>query len=177
MFTGYPTEAVTYYVWQMATDEEFEDIIYEDTREEVDYTFEETGSYYMRFLVRNDETGCESAGETYRIFIGESALDCPNVFSPGTTPEVNDIWKVSYKSLVEFHCWIFNRWGALVYEYTDPAGGWDGTYRGKLVDPGVYYYVITATGIEGKSYRKRGAITIIRYKRGGSSNSSTDMGG
>ncbi|MBQ4034994.1 MAG: gliding motility-associated C-terminal domain-containing protein, partial [Paludibacteraceae bacterium] len=32
---------------------------------------------------------------------------------------------------------IFNRYGQMIFEGND---GWDGTYRGVLVDPGVYYY-------------------------------------
>jgi hypothetical protein len=60
-----------------------------------------------------------------------------------------------------------------VYEFTDPDGGWDGTYNGRLVDPGVYYYVITATGSDGKKYKKRGDINILHYKKGASSGGGT----
>jgi gliding motility-associated-like protein len=91
------------------------------------------------------------------------------VFSPGSEDEVNHIWKVSYKSLVEFHCWIFNRWGKLLYEFTDPSGGWDGYYNGRLVDTGVYYYVIEALGSDGIRYNPTGAISILRYSRSESS--------
>lgn len=100
-----------------------------------------------------------------------SELTCPNVFSPGVSIGVNDVWKVSYRSIVDFHCWIFNRWGNKIIEFTDPAEGWDGTYHGKLVSPGVYYYVIQARGSDGKNYKLSGDINIIRYRdrSGGSS--------
>lgn len=173
VFTGYPTDAVMYRVWEMATDPEFENIILQYNQDEVDYTFNDAGTYYMRYMVANAAGTCEDYGEDsdtgedyYTITVSESELVCPNVFSPGSTEGVNDIWKVSYKSLVEFHCWIYNRWGNLVCEFTDPGGGWDGTYRGKLVDTGVYYYVVTATGSDGVKYKKRGDITILRYKKG-----------
>ena len=166
IFTGYPTQAVVYRAWEMATDPEFENIILTYNQNEVDYTFNESGTYYMRYKVANEDGTCEDYGETYTISVGESELVCPNAFSPGTTPEINDVWKVKYKSLIEFHCWIFNRWGNLVCEFTDPDEGWDGTYHGKLVDTGVYYYVITAVGSDGKTYKNRGDITILRYKRG-----------
>jgi len=115
--------------------------------------------------------------------VSESSLgsgprgDLPNVFSPGNHDGVNDVWKVTYKSLAVFHCWIFNRWGNLVYEYTDPDGGWDGTYHGKLVDTGVYYFVITAEGTDGVKYKKRGDITILRYKKGAAGTSGSESGG
>ena len=180
VFTGYPTDAVVYRVWEMATDQDFEDITLQFNQDEVDYTFNEAGTYYMRYRVANADGTCENYGETYTITVSESELVCPNVFSPGSTEGVNDVWKVSYKSLVEFHCWIFNRWGNLVCEFTDPGSGWDGTYRGRLVDTGVYYYVVTALGSDGVKYKKRGDITILRYKRGAEGTSgggAIDTGG
>ena len=62
-------------------------------------------------------------------------------------------------------------------EFTDPGSGWDGTYRGKLVDTGVYYYVVTALGSDGVKYKKRGDISILRYKRGGEGTSGDGSGG
>lgn len=178
IFTGYPSDNVVYRVWEMATDQEFEDIILQYNQDVWDYTFYDAGNYYIRYRVANADGTCEEYGETYNVLVSESELVCPNVFSPNGD-KVNDIWKVSYKSLTEFHCWIFNRWGSLVYEYTDPGGGWDGTYRGKFVDTGVYYYVVTATGSDGVKYKKRGDITILRYNRGaeGTSNGVPGDGG
>ena len=177
VFTGYPTDGVVYRVWEMATDQDFENVILQYNQDEVDYTFNEAGTYYMRYMVANADGTCEAYGDTYSIMVSESELVCPNVFSPGSTEGVNDVWKVSYKSLVEFHCWIFNRWGNLVCEFTDPGSGWDGTYHGKLVDTGVYYYVITALGSDGVKYKKRGDITIMRYKKGASGTSGNGTGG
>ena len=177
VFTGYPTDAVVYRVWEMATDQDFENVILQYNQDEVDYTFNDYGTYFMRYMVANASGSCESYSDTYTITVSESYLECPNAFSPGSTPGVNDVWKVSYKSLVEFHCWIFNRWGNLVYEYTDPGGGWDGYYHGKLVDTGVYYYVITAVGSDGVKYKRRGDITILRYKKGAAGTSGGMTGG
>ncbi|MFV0535946.1 MAG: gliding motility-associated C-terminal domain-containing protein [Dysgonomonas sp.] len=57
---------------------------------------------------------------------------------------------------------IVNRWGVKMYESTDPAKGWDGRYKGKYVNTGVYFYVIEAQGSDGVKYRKRGDINILR---------------
>ena len=177
VFTGYPSDAVVYREWEMATDPDFENVILQFNQDEVDYTLSDAGTYYMRYMVANASGSCEAYGETYIISVSESELECPNVFSPGSTPGVNDVWKVHYKSLVEFHCWIFNRWGNLVCEFTDPSSGWDGTYHGKLVDTGVYFYVVTATGSDGVKYKKRGDISILRYKKGAAGTSSDVTGG
>ena len=177
IFTGYPTDAVVYRVWEMAKDQDFENVILQYNQDEVDYTFNEAGTYYMRYMVANADGSCESYGDVYTITVSESELVCPNIFSPGSTEGVNDIWKVSYKSLIEFHCWIFNRWGTLICEFTDPGSGWDGTYHGRLVDTGVYYYVVTALGSDGIKYKKRGDITILRYKKGASGTSGGGVAG
>ena len=177
MFTGYPTDAAVYYKWEIANDVDFEDVILQYNQNEVDYTFHDAGTYYVRYMVANAAGSCESYGDTYTINVSESQLgkgargDIPNVFSP----DINEVWKVPHKSIVEFHCWIYNRWGALLYEFTDPNGGWDGRYKGRLVDTGVYYYVVTATGSDGVKYKKRGDINILRYK--GSDGTSADTPG
>ena len=169
VFTGYPTDAVVYRVWEMARDPLFEDVFLQYNQDEVDYIFDESGTYYMRYTVANASGTCQKS-DVYTISVDVSWLplpqEIPNVFSPGTTPGVNDVWRVRSKSLIEFHCWIYNRWGNLIYEYTDPDGGWDGTYRGSYVDTGVYYYVLTATGSDGKPHERRGDITVMRYKGG-----------
>ena len=88
----------------------------------------------------------------------------PNEFSPGTTPGINDEFRVAYKSLVKFKAWIFNRWGLQMYYWTDPAQGWDGKKGGKYVQPGVYFYVIEAEGSDGIKYKEKGDINILRPK-------------
>ena len=112
----------------------------------------------------SDEAECESYSKTFTISIGESRLEEPNIFSPGSSPGINDEWKVAYQSITSFKCWIFNKWGVQVFYFDDPSKGWDGKYKGKYVDPGVYYYVIEAKGADGVSYKHKGDINILRSK-------------
>ena len=175
-FTSYCTDAVEHKEWQMSYDSEFNDLVLRLNQDEVEQTFEEAGTYYWRFVGSNADGSCEAYGETYTVNIGESELYCPNVFTPDTPDGNNDVWKVSYKSIVEFHCWIFNMWGNKIIEFTDPSQGWDGTYGGKLVKPGVYYYVIQAKGSDGKKYKLSGDINIIRYKENPYGGGYTDGG-
>ena len=118
----------------------------------------------MRFQASNAAGTCDYFSETYEIHIGESQLVCPNAFSPNASEGVNDEWKVSYKSIVEFECHIFNRWGTKIISLTDPSQGWDGKYNGKYVPAGVYYYVIKARGSDGHKYDLSGDINILKYK-------------
>lgn len=99
------------------------------------------------------------------VNISDSYLDVPNAFSPGTSPGINDEFRVAYRSLTRFKCWIFNRWGVEMYHWTDPSKGWDGKKGGKYVAPGVYFYVIEATGSDGKPIKRKGSINILRSKQ------------
>ena len=172
-FKAYCTEAVSHLEWQEASDADFNNIILRLDDEEVTQTFNEAGTFYWRFYATNADASCEAVSETYTVNIGESELVCPNVFSPGSTEGANDIWKVSYKSITEFHCSIFNIWGVEMISFNDPSQGWDGKYKGKLVSPGTYYYVIQAVGADGQKYKLSGDINIIRYKRHNSTGGST----
>ncbi len=133
------------------------------TGEEVDYTFNQSGTFIIKLEVSDQSTTCSTEDEV-QIDISESYLMIPNTFSPGTTPGINDEFRVAYKSLVKFKAWIFNRWGLQMYYWTDPAQGWDGKKGGKYVQPGVYFYVIEAEGSDGIKYKKKGDINILRPK-------------
>ena len=131
---------------------------------EVEYTFQEQGVYRAVAEV-SDQTGTCEATESIELTIATSYLDIPNVFSPGMTPGINDEFRVAYKSLVSFKGWIYNRWGKELFHWTDPAQGWDGRKGGKLVAPGVYYYVIEAVGSDGRRYKRAGDVNILRSKQ------------
>lgn len=163
-FTAQATDAVVFKEWQIAQDADFYFIDFRDNNLEFTYTFRDEGTRYVRFSAANAEGTCEYFSPTYEVQIGESDIKCPNAFSPGSSEGVNDIWKVSYKSIISFSCVIFNRWGVKIASFSDPSQGWDGRYKGKIVPSGVYYYVIKARGADGRKYDLSGDINIIRAK-------------
>lgn len=131
--------------------------------EQLDYTFREAGEFVVALEVSDRTSSC-SWLEELELKIAESYLMVPNAFSPGTSPGVNDEFRVAYKSLVSFKGWIFNRWGIELFRWTDPAQGWDGKKGGKYVAPGVYFYVIEAEGSDGIRYKRKGSVNILRPK-------------
>lgn len=172
-FKGYGTEGVLHYEWQLTKDVNFDDIDYRFNQKDIDYTFTEEGTYYMRLVGSNFDGSCDAVGDTYTINIGSSELKCPNAFTPDGDG-VNDEWKVSYRSLLEFKCWIFDRFGNQIFYFNDPSMGWDGKRNGKLVKPGVYFYVIQAVGADNKQYKKSGDINILRHKNLETGSSETE---
>ena len=173
-FTAYYTDAVSHKEWQIAEDSEFEELLYRYNEDEITHTFNDAGTFYVKFVGTESTGECSAEGETYTVEVGESSLLCPNVFSPTSSEGVNDEWRVSYKSIVEFKCWIFNKWGIQICELTDPSQGWDGKYKGKYVKSGTYYYVIKARGSDGQVYNLSGDINIIGLKEESSSSTSSE---
>ncbi len=173
-FTAAVTDAAVFHEWELARDSEFNQSFLRYSDLEFTHTFREQGTTYVRFTAANDDGTCEYVSETYEVYIGESSLKCPNAFSPGTSEGVNDEWKVSYKSIVEFDCHIFDRNGRKLAHLTDPSQGWDGKINGKTAPSGVYFYVIRAKGADGKKYNLNGNINIIGFKKNNSTNNGTE---
>lgn len=164
-FSAYANEPVaSLYVWKIFRQGQEESPLVRFTEPEVDYTFNDAGDYTATLEV-SDRTGtCTETPESFTIKISTSDLDIPNAFSPGTTPGINDEFRVAYKSLIDYKISIFNRWGVELYRSTNPAEGWDGKKSGKYVPPGVYFYVIEAKGSDGRKFNKKGSINILRPK-------------
>lgn len=155
--------AAVFHEWQLSRDAHFD--VIDDRSSELEFTvnIREQGTTYVRFVADNADGTCEFVSEVLGVEIGESELRCPNAFSPGGSEGVNDEWRVSYKSIIDFDCHIFNRWGVEVAHLNLPDQGWNGYYHGKLVPSGVYFYVIKATGADGRRYNLKGDINVIRY--------------
>lgn len=105
--------------------------------------------------------------EPFRVILSESSLEAPNAFSPNGDG-INDYYNVyNVKSIVSFSAAIYNRWGQQLYSWgIDQIDcedcGWDGTYKGKDVKPGVYYVVIDARGADGIRYEIRRDVNLLR---------------
>jgi gliding motility-associated-like protein len=152
-------------VWKIYNSEYPDNLLVNFSGAEVEYTFNRAGTFIARLEV-SDRTGtCALEADEEYIFIiqiTETELTIPNAFSPGTTPGINDIFKVRYKSLIDFKGWIFNRWGTELFHWTDPSQGWDGKYRGQYVPAGAYYYLIEYTGTDGRRRKRTGDVNVFR---------------
>lgn len=163
-FSAHVTDAAIFHEWQISKYQDFDDIELRFSELDFEYTFIEEGTRYVRFYCANADASCDWYSDVYDVSIGTSSLHCPNAFSPFNEDGVNDLWKVSYSSIVKFDCHIFNRNGREMCSFSDPSQGWDGKFGGKFVPTGVYFYVITATGADGKNYKLSGDINIVDYK-------------
>lgn len=159
-----------YYEWRF-TGEDSDQPYLIRYEQDTKYTFKKAGSTrvvcYAIFTQGGDSISYTqdywTDAEPIIISISESHLDMPNAFSPNGDG-INDIYKAKegYQSLVEFHAAIYNRWGQKLYEWDDPAGGWDGTFHGKDVAQGVYYCRVEAKGADGIKYHFKRDVNLLR---------------
>lgn len=163
-FEAFVPDTVVYTAWEIDTQPDFRSPLLRFNSTSFTRSFQDYGTYYVRFYGTDALADTEYFSDTYTVNVYQSELDCPNTFTPYGSPGVNDEWKVKATSIVSFDCVIFNRAGQEIAHLDNVEQGWDGRYRGKLVSPGVYYYVITARGADGRDYRKSGSINILGYK-------------
>lgn len=95
----------------------------------------------------------------------------PNTFTPNGDGS-NELFKpFPYRFIANVEFKVFNRWGALVFETTNPDLDWDGkNLSGKDLKEGVYYYVCRVfesrvTGIVEQETVLNGSINLIRGSR------------
>lgn len=147
------------YEWHFRMEGESKDIMvrYE---ENTDYTFTKAGKTYVTLYANLGNQERDSS--RICVTISESKLLMPNAFTPNGDTH-NDVYKAKeYQSIVEFHAYIFNRWGQKLYEWTNPAEGWDGNYNGSPVKEGVYFVVVKARGADGIVYNIRKDVNLLR---------------
>jgi gliding motility-associated-like protein len=68
-------------------------------------------------------------------------ITLPNVFTPNNDG-INDVFTLGDIVSKAYDLTIYDRNGAKVYNTTEPASGWDGTFNGNPCAEGVYYYAV-----------------------------------
>jgi gliding motility-associated-like protein len=138
--------------------------------EQVSHVYVEPNECYLPFLVvrARDLPECRDTAFLDCIIIDDmSELEVPNIFSPNGDG-INDFFQVKAQTLKEFKGVIVNRWGRSLYEWTDwenMESGWDGKIDGgNYAAPGVYYYIIKATGMDEKPYDLTGPFHLVKEK-------------
>jgi gliding motility-associated-like protein len=97
----------------------------------------------------------------YEIICEDPYVFIPNAFSPNGDNE-NDVLYVRGIWIEKMIFRIFDRWGELVFESTDPTIGWDGTFRGRKLDPDVYDFYLDVTCVGGLKSITKGNVTLMK---------------
>jgi gliding motility-associated-like protein len=123
------------------------------------HTFNTTDEYGATLTVSSPE-GCIAQ---FTEFVYSPIIYIPNSFTPNNDG-LNDVFKVSVRGISEFSIQIFNRWGDLVHESTDPNEIWQGgDANGEYFIPnGVYSYVVKYKSLDTQAKIENGTITVFR---------------
>lgn len=124
------------------------------------FTFTEAGSYKLKMVCQTPE-GCRDSSEVVVLVIdAKLEVEIPNVFTPNQDG-TNDLFTIKHKGVKTFSALVYNRWGAKIYEWNDPNGGWDGTRNGSKPIDGVYFYVINGTDLSDKPFDFKGTVQLV----------------
>jgi gliding motility-associated-like protein len=132
----------------------------------LDFEFEPTESGIVEIRLE-DDSGCAITTQ-FRITLQVNInVFFPSAFSPNGDG-INDIFtayggqNVSRVTFLK----MFDRWGEEIYLLEDfPPGesmGWDGSYKGKDLNPGVYIYLSEIQFLNGDKKLFAGEVTLFR---------------
>lgn len=105
---------------------------------------EETTTLFLKF----DYSNCSVTDSLQVRVVNSDEIDCGNIPMPRAfTPNqdgLNDRYFItvpaSVDRLISFE--IYDKWNNRIFYTDDPEGAWDGTFDGKVLNPGVFLYKI-----------------------------------
>lgn len=86
-------------------------------------------------------------------------LYIPNAFTPNGDG-MNDAFGVKGEGIQDFQLLVYDRWGEVIFESTDPVKQWDGSYKGQPVQEGTYVYQVFTKDFGRRS--RTGSVTLVR---------------
>lgn len=117
---------------------------------------EETSTYYFTGI---DTNNCKNT-VAIEVLI-EGSLYVPNAFTPNGDG-YNDFFKVEAREVHDYHLYIFNRWGQLIFETTDTEATWNGTHNGKPVLVDAYVWKIDYLDNLNERHEFIGHVNVLR---------------
>ena len=123
--------------------------------------------YQLKIL---DNIGCEQIVNTRVEVKINRDLYIPNAFSPGNRDGINDyFYPLSRKGRIfqikTFE--VFDRWGEKVFSALNmppdqTESGWDGTFSGEILNPGVFLYLFEIEWMDGEITLHRGDVSLLK---------------
>jgi len=130
--------------------------------QEPTHQYADAGQFIIVQTVTN-AAGCTDR-DSLLIAIEENDIlppKLPDAFSPNGDG-VNDVFFVRGGPFLTMDLKLYNGWGELIFQSTDPLFGWDGTHDGTPSINGVYVYTVIATSVDGRDHDRSGKVTLVR---------------
>jgi len=115
------------------------------------------------YTVTVSDSKGNSLTHVYNVIIDRScsALFIPSAFTPNADGQ-NDVFKAEGNGILKMRMFVFDRNGNKVFETTNIDDSWDGTYKGRLLDGGMFFYQAEYSDAMGYSHVKKGQVTLIK---------------
>ncbi|MEN9511132.1 MAG: hypothetical protein RLZZ370_951 [Bacteroidota bacterium] len=122
---------------------------------------------YTVTLIANTPYGCDDTATASLIARSKPLYWFPNVFTPGSSAGMNDLFGLYTPSALQnaitnYNLIIYNLWGEIVFQSRDPKKLWDGTSGGKVCPQGAYVYRCTFNNPENEITAFSGDVTLVR---------------
>jgi gliding motility-associated-like protein len=153
--SGIRDPLVTNYQWYVNSD-------FRSNADELYVTLGQEKQSVITLKVTN-QFGCKN--ETKKIIktddLFADLIYVPNSFSPNDDG-LNDTWRIMGECFEMQACYIYNRWGELIYTLKNNTDTWDGRFKGQTVKDGVYNYkIIGKLYNNGNVFEKTGVIAVL----------------
>ncbi|MFT5821855.1 MAG: gliding motility-associated-like protein [Crocinitomix sp.] len=118
----------------------------------------ESVTYTVNFT---DENGC-TAIDTVMVLVNfVQGVGVPTAFTPNGDGN-NDVLFVKGFGIVGMSFTVYNRYGEVVFSSSDQNIGWDGTFKNREENPGIFTWVLQYTLNDGKYGQQKGNTTLLR---------------
>ncbi len=118
-------------------------------------------TYTLRVV---DTNGCATTSSVRLLTpYYDTALWAPNAFTPLNGDNINDKYFIVGTCIRWATLRIYDRWGTLLYQTTDPRRPWDGTLpgRGTKIPEGVYLYYLEAEYYNGERVIRKRTLHVL----------------
>jgi len=125
------------------------------------HEYQDTGTFTIQLIVEN-ELGCIDSIQDTICVENIARIFVPNVFSPNGDGRNDEFFFTAF-GIRDVEWAVYNRYGDQLFVSQSIFDSWDGTFRGKIMDTGVYVLRISYTDIgTGERGFYHGSITIVR---------------
>ncbi|TAL59319.1 MAG: T9SS type B sorting domain-containing protein [Bacteroidetes bacterium] len=127
------------------------------------YSYSDTGIYCITLVIKNPSGLCADSITKCLKVEAPSTFYIPNTFTPNYDG-LNEIFMGYGTYIKEFHMYIFDRWGNLIFESNDLYKGWNGAVNnsGDIVQEDVYVWKVRLIDANEDEYNYLGHVNLIK---------------
>jgi gliding motility-associated-like protein len=119
---------------------------------------------YMVQLFVTDINGCVDSIIHPVEIVPAFSFYIPNAFTPDNKDGINDTFFGKGIGIAQYHIWIFDRWGNMVFDTSNINEGWNGhaSNGAEIAQQDVFVWKVELKDIFGKKHNYIGTVTLVK---------------